>query len=131
MSKSIILLTMILSCFILEANEWTHSSGSYKAHRYYNGNQINLSNIDDLERAWKFSSRKSDEIMTVQASPIYSGTQIISTSFGGFLKSNTRSVVMTFPFFNPKDTVLFPSNGLSSPKLAIIFLRQLEKFFLN
>ena len=80
MPKHLFLLLLLFTCFISEAKEWTHSSGSYKAHRFFNGNQITPSNIDDLERAWKFSSRRSDETITVQSSPIYTGTQIISSS---------------------------------------------------
>lgn len=80
MSKPIFVVLLLFTCFIVEAKEWNHSSGSYKAHRYFEGNQITPSNIDDLERVWKFSSRKADEILTVQSSPIYTGTQIISSS---------------------------------------------------
>lgn len=80
MSKRIVLSLLIFTCLISEAKEWPHSSGSYKAHRYFNGSQITPSNINDLERAWTFSSRKADEVMTVQSSPIYTGTQIISSS---------------------------------------------------
>ena len=80
MSKPIFLVLLLFTCFTLEAKEWTHSSGGYKAHRYFEGDQITPSNIDDLERVWKFSSRKADEIQTVQSSPIYTGTQIISSS---------------------------------------------------
>ena len=80
MSKPIFLVLLLFTCFTLEAKEWIHSSGSYKAHRYFEGDQITPSNIDELERVWKFSSRKADEIQTVQSSPIYTGTQIISSS---------------------------------------------------
>lgn len=80
MSKPIFLVLLLFTSFTLEAKEWIHSSGSYKAHRYFEGDQITPSNIDELERVWKFSSRKADEIQTVQSSPIYTGTQIISSS---------------------------------------------------
>ena len=68
MSKPIFLVLLLLTCFTLEAKEWIHSSGGYKAHRYFEGDQITPSNIDKLERVWKFSSRKADEILTVQSS---------------------------------------------------------------
>jgi quinoprotein glucose dehydrogenase len=64
----------------LEANEWSHSSGSYKSERFYKGNQITPSNINDLVVAWKYSSGKIDERLTVQASPIFTGNKIISSS---------------------------------------------------
>jgi quinoprotein glucose dehydrogenase len=67
-------------CFPSEAAQWAHSPGSYKSERYYEGDQINPSNISDLEVAWKFSSGKIDETLTVQSSPIYTETKIISSS---------------------------------------------------
>ena len=72
---------LILSTFFgLEAKEWNHSSGSYKSERFYAGDQITPSNVSNLEVAWKYSSGNIDERLTVQASPIFTGTKIISSS---------------------------------------------------
>jgi outer membrane protein assembly factor BamB/mono/diheme cytochrome c family protein len=79
-SKSIFLLSIFLTCFITQAKESTHGPGTYMAQRYFDGAQINASNINNLEKAWKFSPGKIDGWAAVQSSPIYTGTKIISTS---------------------------------------------------
>ncbi len=76
-----IFLFLIFSTFHeIEAKEWNHSSGTYKSERFFNGDQITPSNVNDLIVAWKYSSGKIDEALTVQSSPIFTGTKIISSS---------------------------------------------------
>jgi len=75
-----LLFILFSTSYGLEANAWSHSSGSYKSERFYEGNQITPSNVNDLVVAWKYSSGKIDERLTVQASPIFTGKKIISSS---------------------------------------------------
>ena len=74
------MMLLILVTSIAQSKEWFHGPGTYMAQRYFDGNQINDSNIDDLEKVWEFSSGQIDERLTVQSSPVYTGTKIISTS---------------------------------------------------
>ena len=80
-SKTAFLFLIFFSFFaLLEAQEWNHSSGSYQSERFYAGDQITPLNISDLGLAWKYSSGKIDETLTVQSPPIFTGTKIISSS---------------------------------------------------
>jgi len=74
------LFLLLFSLYALEAKEWNHSSGSYKSERYFAGDQITPYNVSDLEIAWRYTSGRIDERLTVQASPIFTGTKIISSS---------------------------------------------------
>ena len=74
------MMLLILVTSIAQSKEWFHGPGTYMAQRYFDGNQINDSNIGDLEKVWEFSSGQIDERLTVQSSPVYTGTKIISTS---------------------------------------------------
>ena len=55
----ILILILIFSTFhAIEAKEWNHSAGTYKSERFFNGDQITPSNVNDLVVAWKYSSGK-------------------------------------------------------------------------
>jgi len=63
--------------------DWSHSSGNFNGHRYTDNNQITPSNIHHLKQVWVYKSGHIHPNDTVQSSPIFTGTKIISsTSFG-------------------------------------------------
>ncbi len=78
--KSFFLFLIFSTFHEIEAKEWNHSSGTYKSERFFNGDQITPSNVKDLMVVWKYSSGKIDAALTVQSSPIFTGTKIISSS---------------------------------------------------
>ena len=121
-----LLFIIFSSLYGLEANEWSHSSGSYKSERFYKGNQITPSNVNDLVVAWKYSSGKIDERLTVQASPIFTGKKIISSSPQGLfaLDPFDGSVIWTTDLdykINPRGLISLPNSQIEE---SICLLRK-------
>ena len=70
-------------------NDWFHSAGNFQAHRYTTNNQINKSNIKQLDQIWVYRSGHINKNDTVQSSPIFTGGKIISsTSLGDIYALN-------------------------------------------
>lgn len=57
---------------------WPHSSGDYKSQRSSSSVQITEDNINKLEIAWEVSKGAIVSRSPIQASPIYTGSKIIS-----------------------------------------------------
>jgi glucose dehydrogenase/mono/diheme cytochrome c family protein len=70
------------------SDEWSHSSGSYKSERYSKNTQITEQNISNLNIAWEYSTKQIRENTPIQASPIYTGTKIVSVALDSIYALN-------------------------------------------
>ena len=50
---------------------WLTSAGNNYSHRFFSGDQINLNNINNLEKIWTFNSGSTAKYNTVQSPPIF------------------------------------------------------------
>ena len=50
---------------------WLTSGGNDSSHRFFSGNQINLNNINNLEKIWVFNSGSTSSTNTVQSPPVF------------------------------------------------------------
>ena len=73
------------------SSKWFHSSGDYKSNKYSNDSQITANNIKDLKMAWDFSNGLIKSNTIVQASPIYTGSKIISISMNSIYALNPKN----------------------------------------
>ena len=65
------------------SSDWAHSSGNFQSHRFSYEDQISKSNIQDLKPAWVYFSRDLGSSETIQTSPIFTGSKLISVSLLG------------------------------------------------
>src|SRR5258706_5644784 len=62
-----------------ETNNWLHSNGSYEQTRYYQGNQINATNVAKLKPAFVFQTAVLESMET--APLVVDGVMFLTTSF--------------------------------------------------
>ncbi len=62
---------------------WAHSSSNFQSHRFSYEDQISLNNIQDLKPAWVYFSKDLGSSETVQTSPIFTGSKVISVTLLG------------------------------------------------
>jgi len=62
-----------------DSNNFLHTNGNYKQTRFYPAEQINTSNVQNLEKAWTF---KMDVVDSLETTPIVvNGTMYVTSSF--------------------------------------------------
>ena len=66
---------------------WKTSAGNYFSERFFQGEQINIENINNLTKLWTFNSGSTAKLQTVQSPPIFIGDQLILVSLNGDLIS--------------------------------------------
>lgn len=76
--------------------QWQTSPGNPQGQRQFSGVQINPDTIGGLDQLWRFDSGFSLKTDTVQATPIYTGTAIITVNLAGdvmALRPETGAVI--------------------------------------
>ena len=80
----------LLNTFLHADDSWQTSSKSYESTKYSELQIINKSNINQLKQTWIFNNGfipKKDKRITNQATPIFTGKYLITTSLNGYLIS--------------------------------------------
>jgi len=86
---SLILLLFTNRSFATEDSSllWKTSAGNSYSHRFFSGEQINKSNINNLTKLWTFNSGSTAALKTVQSPPIFIGDQLLLVTLTGDLIS--------------------------------------------
>jgi quinoprotein glucose dehydrogenase len=117
------LLVMIVSLLITSNTHpseqnltWTRSGGGDKSLKYSSLSQINVTNINDLEIAWRYSSGNTPpRANTVQTNPVFNDGILVTTSLDDYLiginaKSGTEKWKLKLPSPGRRGLTIFDAN---------------------
>ena len=72
-----------------DSNNFLHTNGNYKQTRYYPARQINVGNVDRLQRAWTF---ETEVVESLETTPIVvNGVMYVTTSFNHVYALNAET----------------------------------------